>query len=388
MHPHPPSRPKSSREREREKNLREVCEQDEDLAALYEPGSDVYARVRVMMDPEVQRYFLKLWRLFDSAHTGYLPCHEIVAFEVLACKALFSPAEFNAKMAEGIAQDDWARELGAKRKLVVRADFDHSLFEIVEQWTASGSAPEARQLLRRLYDALSQVPPGAVSRKRRWCPVAQVPSLNAALLETMVEDTLRRAPSDSSPTLIGRCIEAPTPPPERLTLVTMFVAKAYIQFKRNQIRRGLMRLHEDHFTNLNRRVEVQAVKKQPQCRAAESSTSSLGTRASTGPRLGPSDVTSSSAKRRPLPVPRMPSSRPQAFISCPQHLKLWSTVAGARPGLWDASCMRPIYGQASRSEVSVRKHTYGVAFCLPPAARLDPSGESCTFTVCVPASVL
>ena len=57
-----------------------------DLATLYKPGSTTYARLKVMTDPEVQRYMLKFWRLFDSSHTGYLPYHEIIAFEVLVCK--------------------------------------------------------------------------------------------------------------------------------------------------------------------------------------------------------------------------------------------------------------------------------------------------------------
>ena len=57
-----------------------------DLATLYKPGSTTYARLKVMTDPEVQRYMLKFWRLFDSSHTGYLPYHEVIAFEVLACK--------------------------------------------------------------------------------------------------------------------------------------------------------------------------------------------------------------------------------------------------------------------------------------------------------------
>ena len=42
----------------------------------------------------------------------------------------------------------------------------------------------------------------------------------------------------------------------------------------------------------------------------------------------------------------------------------------------------------SPSELGVRKHTYGVAFHLPPAAALDPTGESCSFTVVVPAGCL
>ena len=42
----------------------------------------------------------------------------------------------------------------------------------------------------------------------------------------------------------------------------------------------------------------------------------------------------------------------------------------------------------SPSELGVRKHTYGVAFHLPPAAALDPTGESCSFIVVVPAGCL
>ena len=34
----------------------------------------------------MQRYLFKFWRLFDSSHTGFLPYHEVIAFEILVCK--------------------------------------------------------------------------------------------------------------------------------------------------------------------------------------------------------------------------------------------------------------------------------------------------------------
>ena len=104
--------------------------------------------------------------------------------------ALFSPTEFNAREVESIAYQDWSRELESKRKLMVRADFDFSLFEIVERWNKSGSAPEARRLLRRIYDATSRSVMN--TRKRRWCPVMQVPSINAGLIDSMCVCALRR----------------------------------------------------------------------------------------------------------------------------------------------------------------------------------------------------
>ena len=39
-----------------------------------------------MMDPEVQRLMHKFWHVFESSHTGYVPYHEVVAFELLVCK--------------------------------------------------------------------------------------------------------------------------------------------------------------------------------------------------------------------------------------------------------------------------------------------------------------
>ena len=278
-----------------------------------------------------------------------------------------------------------------------------------------------------------------------------------------VEETIPRTANDPPAALVGHGIETPTPAPARLTLSTMFLAKAFIQFKRLRMRQGLTRLHDSHFAKLGRRcarrrehawslpdsppslscrVETRLAQKHKPIARAPESLSSVGNYKRMGFVLRSSlvgtgsSLSLSSTKSRPLPVPRMPSSRPQSQISCPQvsavsrlicvldihvgytclnrgqHLRLWSTSSGARPGLWDASCMRQQTGEvcrpsdrpaspslvhpgsshllpkASPSELSVRKHTYGVAFHLPPAAVLDPTGASCSFTVVVPAGCL
>jgi hypothetical protein len=73
-----------------------------------------------------------------------------------------------------------------------------------------------------------------------------VETLSAKEIE---ERSFTMTPFDGPPNqlLFGSSLETPTPLPERLTLSTMFVAKAFLRFKRECVRKALSKLHGEHF---------------------------------------------------------------------------------------------------------------------------------------------
>jgi hypothetical protein len=87
------------------------------------------------------------------------------------------------------------RELAAQRRLMVRSDLYHTLYQTVEQWTQTAGAADARRFLRILYEGITTVTafPGSSStgglgglgggpKKRKWRGLSAVASLNEQLL--------------------------------------------------------------------------------------------------------------------------------------------------------------------------------------------------------------
>ena len=88
----------------------------------------------------------------------------------------------------------------------------------------------------------------ALRRPEKWASLTPCSSLLGS-----VDETIPRTANEPPAALVGHGIETPTPTPARLTLSTMFLAKAFIQFKRARMRQGLTRLHDEHFAKLDRR---------------------------------------------------------------------------------------------------------------------------------------
>jgi len=83
------------------------------------------------------------------------------------------------------------RELAAQRRLMVRSDLYHTLYQTVEQWTQTAGAADARRFLRILYEGITTVTafPGSSTgglgggpKKRKWRGLSAVASLNKQLL--------------------------------------------------------------------------------------------------------------------------------------------------------------------------------------------------------------
>ena len=120
--------------------------------------------------PEVIRW---LDRYFDTFATTdeTISRSQLFDFNIILCKALFDPDDFEVESCREVVADDMDKDVG-DAETVSRVKFRDTLFETVDIWTESAEIEEYISFLSKLYDRI--VEDGA------YRPLDRIASVHAA----------------------------------------------------------------------------------------------------------------------------------------------------------------------------------------------------------------
>ena len=127
-------------------------------------------RATLIEDARVSSLLQLFWTSFPPSSLdadGCLPKKEVLHLQVLICRALYPPEDFNIGRVGKIVAGDWDREMGASKQAMSKEEFCKSLFEIVDVWTENICPEEYAAFLSKLYAAVTDQEADEALKHRR-----------------------------------------------------------------------------------------------------------------------------------------------------------------------------------------------------------------------------